>query len=330
MAIGDVAGLLQPLTQASATYGDALVPLGRMFLAVVLLLVVLNAMLTWWMGQIGGAVAKAVRGLLIFSIPFTLLAGNNWLTTTGALAGFFQTEVTQPLLERAGGVGAQGGPELVKSLITKIANSVWPEEKNAAGEKNGWEKTMDFLSNPATSMGSAMFSSLTDFLFRVLLTIVAMGLMVATFFSLYAPLLMLQFGVILGPILICWLPFAPLADLARQWLKFMITSGMHLVVGVLMVLIASTSIDSFTTTMAGMGSAPDLPFYLELTAEVGGFLATASVMIFLTVMMFRGEGVASALVGGATEGGGVGAVIMQRVEKISSDFKKSSNPNPTK
>lgn len=327
MALGDVAGLLQPLTEASATYGDALVPLGRVLLSVALVLTLLNAVYMWWAGQTGGAVAKAVRGLLIFAIPFTMLAEGNWLTTTGALAGFFQQEVTQPLLAKGGAAGG-GGPELVKGMITRIGNSVWPEEQDKAGEKSGWEKTMDFLSNPATSMGGAMFSSLTDFLFRALLTIVAMMLIVAMLFSLYAPLLMLQIGVILGPILICWLPFQPLADLSRQWLKFMITSGMSLVVGVLMVLIASTSIDSFTTTMGAMGADPDLPLSMELAAKIGGFLATASVMVFMSFLMFRADNIAAALVGGATEGSGAGAVIMQKVEKIS-DFKPTDKPTPT-
>lgn len=325
-AAGD---LLKPLLQASQTYGDALVPLGRKLLSLALVLTLLNAAYMWWAGAVSGAMASALRGLLIFSIPFFLLNGNNWTAATGSLANFFQVEVTQPLLAKGGGAGAGGGADLVKGMISKIGNSIWPEEKNSAGEKSGWDKTKEFLSNPVNSLGSSLFSSLTDFLLRVLLTVVGMGLIVAMLLALYSPLLMLQIGIILGPILICWLPFQPLADLSRQWFKFMVTSGMSLVVGVLLVLIVSTSIDSFVLSMQGVGNDPDLPLVLELAAKIGGFLSAAGVMIFIAVMLFKADEIASALVGGATAGGNVGSAIINKIQKVG-DATGNKSPKDNK
>lgn len=313
-AIGD---LLNPLLTASQTYGDALVPLGRRLLALSLVLAALPAVYGWWTGDVSGGVAKLLRAVLIFSIPFALLSGGNWTAATGSLAGFFQAEVTTPLAARGGAAGAAQG-DLVKGLITKIGNGIWGGDLVGAAQsdKSWWEKGKSFFNNPVDALGGAVFGVLIDFLFRLILTAIAIFLAVAMLFALFSPLLMLQIGIIFGPILICWLPFSPLADLARTWLKFMITAGMSLAVGVLMVLLASTSIDSFISVMSTANADPDLPFSMAIGAKLGGFLSNAAVMIFIGVMLFKADNIAAALIGGATEGGGIGAVIMHKISQI--------------
>lgn len=325
-AIGD---LLTPLLTASATYGDALVPLARTCLALALILATLPAVYSWWAGNVAGATAKVVRAMLIAWLPLFLLSGNNWTTSSGAIAHFFQSEVTAPLSAKGGAAGAEGG-DIIKNTITKIGNSIWGGEKGGAAqpEKSAWEKAKAFFSNPAEAVGSALFGVALDFLFRVILTAIALFLSVALLFALFSPLLMLQIGIIFGPILVCWLPFEPLEGLAKTWLKFMITSGMSLAVGVLLALLAGTSIDSFITTIGAINADPDLPFTMSVAAKLGGFLSNCAVMIFIGVMLFRADSIAGALVGGASGGGGgVGAAIMNRVSKSAKGGKdKPASP----
>ncbi|MFZ2629296.1 MAG: type IV secretion system protein [Rugosibacter sp.] len=312
-AIGD---LLTPLLTASTVYGDALVPLGRTCLALSLILAVLPAVYSWWAGNVAGATAKIVRAMLIAWLPLFLLASNNWLMSSGAIAHFFQSEVTQPLSAKGGAVG-EGG-DIIKNTISKIGNSIWGGDLTGAAksEKSGWEKAKTFFSNPVEAIGGAMFNVMLDFLFRIILTGIALFLSVALLFALFSPLLMLQIGIIFGPILVCWLPFEPLSGLAKTWLKFMVTSGMSLAVGVLLALLAGTSIDNFITTISTLNADPDLPFTMTVAAKLGGFLSNAAVMIFIGVMLFRADSIAGALVGGASGGGGgVGAAIINRVSK---------------
>lgn len=313
-AIGD---LLTPLLTASTVYGDALVPLGRTCLALALILAALPAVYSWWAGNVAGGVTKVVRAMLIAWIPLFLLASNNWLTTSGAIAHFFQSEVTQPLAAKGGAVGSGGG-DIIKNTISKIGNSIWGGDLTGAAKskKSAWEKAKAFFSNPVEAVGGAMFNVMIDFLFRIILTGIALFLSVALLFALFSPLLMLQIGIIFGPILVCWLPFEPLSGLAKTWLKFMVTSGMSLAVGVLLALLAGTSIDNFITTIGALNADPDLPFTMSVAAKLGGFLSNAAVMIFIGVMLFKADSIAGALVGGASGGGGgVGAAIINRVSK---------------
>lgn len=230
--------------------------------------------------------------------------------------------MTQPIAAKGGAASADGG-ELVKGLITKIGNNIWSGDVAGAAKSNkSWlQRAGEFFANPVSTIGGVAFNLLLDFIIRVILTAIAIFLAVAMLFALFSPLLMLQIGIIFGPILICWLPFSPLADLARTWLKFMITSGMSLAVGVLLVLLASTSVDSFITTIGAVNADPDMPASLAFIAKFGGFMSASAVMIFLGVMLFKADNIAAALIGGATAGGGVGAAIMNKVTQAGGKAK---------
>ncbi len=315
MNFAELSELLRPLLEAGQRYGDALVPAGLILLSLSLVLTLASAIYMWWLGEKEGAMAKFGRGFILFLIPLALLQNGNWTTATGHLAQFFQVELTTPLLERGGAQTGGSGSELVKGLITKISNSIWADApNNAADGKSTWDRTLEFLKNPAASMGDIIFGGLTDFLLRGLLTIVGMGLILAMLFALYSPLIMLQLGVIFGPILICWLPFRPMENLARQWFRFMLTSGMSLLVGVMLVLICAGSIDVFVSSISSVQSA-DLPWFMQIVAKFSAFIAAATAMLFMAAMMFRADNIAAALIGGMTEGGSVGAVVINTIQK---------------
>lgn len=324
MALGDVAGLLQPMIDSAAGMADTFVPTGLVLLAVALMLTVMNATYQWWMGGVSGAIAKLVRAGIILTIPLFLLYGSNWTTSMKTLTGFFSVELAAPLIQKSGQAGTSGGasaPELVKNIITRVANGIWPDNKpqqqQARGTRgNVFEKAWQFITDPGKSVGESIFSALTEIFFKILLTIIGGGLIVSILFALYGPILLMQVGVIFGPLLICWLVWEPLSDLARTWLKFMITAGFSLLVGLVLALIAAGSVESFVSQMQLMGQDPELPWFLELAAKIGGFVASGFTMIFLAFMLFRADDIAGSMIGSSGAGSSsVGAAIIKAITR---------------
>ncbi len=335
MALGDVAGLLQPMIDAAANMADAFVPMGRILLAVAVTITLIGATYEWWLGGAGGALARAVRAGIILTIPLFLLYGNNWVGTMKTFTNFFSVGLAQPLIEKSGQAATGGSaPELVKSIITRVSNGIWPDNKPAQEQEevggNVFEKAWAFITNPSKSVNESIFSALTEILFKILLTFIGVMLIVSILFALYGPILLMQVGVVFGPLLVCWLAWEPLADLARTWLRFMITSGFSLLIGLVLALIAVGSIETFVSSMQQMGTDPELPWFLEIAAKIGGFLASAGTMIFLSFMLFKADDIASGLIGGSAGGGsGVGMMILNKITP-GPKVGKPGKPEPPK
>lgn len=314
MALGDVAGLLNPMIEAAAGMADAFVPIGRILLVVAFSLATLNAVYSWWMGEVSGALARAVRSAFVLAVPLFLLWGNNWITHMHTFTNFFAVELAAPVLEKSGTSGGNASaPELVKSVVERVANGVWPAEQAASGE-GALAKAWSFITNPDASIGRAIYSAWTEFFYKLLLTIVGAVLIISILFALFGPILLMQVGVIFGPVLIVWLAYEPLADLAKTWFRFMLSAGFSLLVGLVLALIAVGAVEGFVQQMQAMGSDPELPWFLEIGAKIGGFLASSATMLFLSFMLFRADDIASAMVGGSAGGGSaVGAAMLNKL-----------------
>lgn len=143
-------------------------------------------------------------------------------------------------------------------------------------------------------LGQTIATLLAELILLVPTTILS----VALIFCLYGPLLMLLIGVILGPVLIAWLPFEPMSFLATGWLRYMISMGMACVVGILLATIGTSALQEFSNVLATPNITGDLWAYL------GGIMATVVGMLFLAHIMFKVEHIAAALVSGPGVGGG--------------------------
>lgn len=310
MELGNIAGLLDPLIETAAGMSDVFVPIGRVLLALSVILSLLFAVYDWWMGAVSGAVARAVRAGLILTVPLFLLSGDNWTGSMKTFSNFFSSELTAPVLKSG---GHANGPEAIKETITRISKSMFPNTRQAEDNRSTWEKVREFLVSEQT-IGGAVFSAFTEAFFELLLFIISAVLVVALIAALFGPLLALQIGVIFGPLLLAWMPFQPLAHLTRNWFQFMLSQGFALVVGITMAVIAAASIEAYTNSMALMGGDPSLPWYEELAAKLGGFMASSAVILFVAFMLFRADDIAAAMIGGGGAGtGGVGAVILNRI-----------------
>lgn len=311
MALGDVAGLLEPLITTAEGMGGAFVPIGRVLLALSVTMALTLSVYDWWTGAVSGAVSRAVRAGIILTIPLYLLSGNNWQTDMKIFTKFFTSDLTAPVLAST---NSSSGPEAIRNTITKISTSMFPNTRQPEDNRSTWEKVREFLVSEQT-IGGAVFSALTEAFFELLLFIISVILVIALIAALYGPLLAFQIGVILGPLLLAWLPFQPMAHLSRNWLQFMLSQGFALVVGITLAVIAASSIEAYTDAMALMGGDPSLPWYEELAAQAGGFMASSAVILFVAFMLFRADDIAAAMIGGGGAGaGGVGAVIMNKIQ----------------
>lgn len=311
MAFGDVAGLLEPLIVTAEGMGGVFVPIGRVLLGLAVMLAVLYAVYDWWMGEVNGALARLVRAGLILTIPLYLLSGNNWATDTKVLTKFFASDLTAPVLAAG---GSASGPEAIRNTITKISTSMFPNTRAKEGqEQSSFEQTWKFIVGQK-SVGGAIFSAMTEAFFELLLFIISVVLVIALVVALYGPLLALHIGIVFGPLLLAWMPFGPMAHLTRNWLQFILSQGFALVVGITMAIIASNSIEAYTNSMLMMGAEAGLPWFEELGAKIGGFMASSAVILFVAWMLFKADDIAAAMIGGGGAGtGGVGAVILNKI-----------------
>ncbi len=309
MALGDIAGLLSPLITSAEAMHAVFIPIALQMLALSFALALLFAVYQWWMGEVSGALARITRAGLILIIPMTLLAGDNWKSTMDATAKFFSAGLTQPILKTG---GATSGTQAISETITKLTNAMFPNSRNP-DERTNFEKIKNFVTGNE-SFGGMLVSALTQALLELIMFGLAIVLSVALIFALFGPLLALHIGIIFGPLLIAWMPFGPMSHLARNWLQFMLSQGFALVVGITIAMLAVGSIEAFTDSMSLMSRDPNLPLAQELAAKIGGFMASAAVIVFVAVMLFRADDIAAAMLGGGGAGtGGIGAVIMSRI-----------------
>lgn len=325
MALGDIAGLLEPLITSAEALHTAFIPLSRTMLALAFVLAILFAVYEWWLGAAGAALARITRAALIMTIPLTLLVGDNWKETMNTATRFFSAELTAPIL---GTSGATSGPEAIATTITKLSRSMFPNARNP-DERTTLEKVKAFI-NSDESLGSMVFSGLTQAILELLLFLLALLMSVALIFALYGPLLALHIGVIFGPLLIAWMPFNPLSHLARNWLQYMLSQGFALVVGIVIAMLAVGSIESFTDSMSVMANDATLPLAQEIAAKIGGFMASAAVIVFVAFFLFRADDIAAAMIGGGGAGaGGVGAIVISKIAAVRTP-QMTKPPGPPK
>lgn len=302
--MGDIAGglanllqMVQVLVDTAVGMQGGLVPTGQKLLGVALLLTVFNDVYQWWIkGDTTEFIARGVRLFVITSIPASLLlAEGAWVSANQTIVGFFQHGVTEAL-------GAASGADLagvIKGTVKSIVDSV-----NVAQPAS--TTTFSWL-NPSLWIDAAAetFSSLGGlFIEMVLKVIVFIGvaaMMLGMLVAGYVPLVALQIGIIVGPILIAWLPFQPMSNYAHTWLKFMIVNAMTIVVATILLLMTQAAVGSITSILSEM---------LADGAMTGGLGAMASaftvcvVLLFVAYMLFQADEIAGGLIGHSSVGGG--------------------------
>lgn len=322
MALGDIAGLLDPLIDRAAGMSGAFVPLGQTFLSLALVINLTLAIYDWWMGSVSGALSRLTRAAVVLIVPLALLM--NWSPWMSTATKFFTTELTTPIAAAGGGSSAE---DAVKNAIDKLGSAMFPNAQKTGDGKSAWTKAWEFITDKDASIGKALIGSLTQALFDLILFFVGGLVGFALLLALYGPLLALQLGVILGPLLICWLPWPPMNHLFHNWLRFMLASGMSLVVGVILATLGAGVISSFAAEMATLGADPALPWYMELTVRMGAFMSSVAVIVFVGYFLMKSEDIASSLIGGGGSGSGaVASGIMHGAKNLGGEVMRKPKP----
>ena len=157
------------------------------------------------------------------------------------------------------------------------------------------------------NLASEIWLVVISFYSVIALSLCMFILTLALIFSLYGPLFMLNIGMIFGPVLVAFLPWRPTQNMFMRWVGYMLTMGAAYVIGLLLAKLGAIALTNFSSNIianyqaAGTGVAAKLA--AANTIASGTFPMMVS-MIFLAMMMLRGEHIAAALFGGAAIGGG--------------------------
>lgn len=317
MALGDIALMLQPMIDVAVSKTAVFVPLGRTFLALAVVITAIFAVYEWWLGGASGAIAKLVHMFVVVSIPVTLLWGDNYSSMMNTTRNFFASELTQPLLGSSGDAATT-----LSNTINTLTTSMFPEMQTAAapaaGGDSGVVDAAKSIWSNITSPIDALFRlniTVRQMIYNLLLMIVAGFVSLALIFALYGPLFALQIGIIFGPLLIAWLPSKQFSHLSRSWFQFILTQGFTLVVAVAIATIGASAISAFAAQMHELaaGGVDSSGFIEAAIVQAGGFIASLAVLIFVGLMLFKSDNIASALIGGGHAGGsGIAAGLIAR------------------
>lgn len=318
MALGDIAMMLQPTIDKAVSKTAIYVPMGRKFLALAVTITAIFAVYEWLTGNMHGAITRIVRALLVLSIPLTLFFGDNYATTMNTVRNFFASEMTQPLV----GSDSGGSVETLRNTINTLTTSMFPEMREAAAKpaagEGGVVNAVKSAWADITSPIDALFRlnlTLSQLLYRLLLMIAAGFVSLMLILALYGPIFALQIGIIFGPLLIAWLPSPQFSHLARSWFQFILTQGFTLVVAVASATIAADVISEFATQMNGLaaGGVDSSGFIEAAKVQAGGLVASLMALIFVGLLLWKSDNIASALIGGGHAGsGGIAAGLISR------------------
>jgi hypothetical protein len=306
-----IASIIDPMVSAAMNYVPVFVPTGWTFLQLAITLSLGFAVYDWWLDSPSGALARLIRSGLMTLIVVTLL--NGWAGHMKTFTNFFSVELAAPLTK-----GAKTSSEALSKMIDKISTSMFPDARK---EKTVSEKIWEFIKE-RKSIGEYLFMNLTRALFELILFVLSAIIITALVFAFYGPILVLQVGAIFGPLLLPWVIFGPLEGLAKAWFKFMISTGFTLLVTLCLGLVAAEAVTVFTDAMSSYGKNPNVTWVEEMVARIGGLVAIASGMIFISLMILKADDIAAAMTGGGGGGSGVAGAAVRTVTSVANKISK--------
>lgn len=283
--LAELLKLLDGIIDAGASLNGALIPLGLQFLALAITLTLVNDVYQFWLrGDAQEFFSRMLRFFIVVSIPFALLwPAGAWSETNKTMIEFFQKTVTSKIAASSPSGGSPA--DIIKMPLKKIydAANLAPDAESL--KELDWDEKI--------------VAKLAEFIMKIIIGLGVVAMIIAMVIVGYIPLVSLQVGAILGPLLIAWLPFEPMSDMARTWLKFMIVNAMTFVVAVLLLTLAGTAVEGLSGTIKLM--------FKDGAALSGLFIAafmTLAIMVFLAYMLLQANEIASGLIGHSSVGGG--------------------------
>jgi hypothetical protein len=310
-AISGFSQFINPLNGALASMGSKFVGMGKTFLAFAVMVLLTNELYAYFIG--GGLqqlISRLMRSVIILSLPLAALM--TWGDMSNVLVKFGSEMSTI--------VGADSSPEtalqdLGKSLDTGLKNitqTFW----NVKDQPIDWAHPFDSLIMLVGQAIVAIFVGLLLLLYLV----AAIAFMLGGLLGLYMPLVMLQLGVIFGPLLIPWILLSSLASLATSWLRYMLVSAFSYAVA--SVLIAAVLKAGMNITKP-FATTP--PVGLDGMLAVGGaIIISAITFLFGAYLMIRSDNIAAAMLGGPNPSAGAEYIGAKMAGALSGALKPNN------
>lgn len=228
-------------------------------------------------GGIDDMASGFVQGAIIFSIPFWAI--NNWNGTMTSI--FFDGML---------GIAEMFGPlDIIKQVTDLFSAAVAASDAATSSQSLG---PLDYIS-----------AKITGLVMMLLIGLGALIMVLGMFIAIQLPMIFMAIGMALGPILVVWLPFRPMANLALQWVQFMIANGMTVAVGSLL-LSATKNVVRGIATNASQILAGANPVDFLATPFVS-IVALAITMVVIGFILLQANNIAQGLTGGPALGGGL-------------------------
>ena len=176
----------------------------------------------------------------------------------------------------------------IKSLQQQQASN-----PNASNEGSSW--------NPA-DMFRAGFASIEEFILKVVVWVFTILLVFGVLICVYMPLAALSIGVIMGPLLLSWLPFEGMSDTSRKWFGFMLANGMTYVVAIVILNAVAGTVNGLAYHVSDMASKS---IGGGIAAYMGALVGILATYIFSLDLMLQANNMASGMTGGASVGEGL-------------------------
>ncbi|HEX7325387.1 MAG TPA: type IV secretion system protein [Rhodanobacteraceae bacterium] len=279
---------------------NVFVSAGQKLLALAFILSFVTLTWTWYIkGGISEYVFSLLRLLIVTSIPLAVLGtvhgAGFWpkapevLThaITGGLATMIDHVNPDASFAGAGAAAAVHGAGTGRGQAVAVV-------QNLLGALSAHLNVPAVTATGADGIIRAIVQSVLAIVLFVPFVLFALALL----FSLYGPLLMIDIGIVMGPLLIPWIVWDPLSNLTMTWLKYMLTMCMAFLVCILMADVVIAAVGAMLTEAFSAGTT------VASLGDIALLFPAVIVLLFMGYMLFKGEAIAAALMGGPHIGSG--------------------------
>ena len=227
-------------------------------------------------------VSDMIRGIILFAIPFAAIS--NWSEINKI---FYDG-----LIKLAGALGPLNPLEIAANLMREVTGGGSFFNKIKFDIENVWQSII---------MAAVWIVGV------VVVGIASIYLLFNLFAAFYLPQVFMAVGMVVGPLLVVWMPFRPLAGMAAQWVNFMIANAATLLVASIIIKAAGGTIKNLLNQASRIifnGEFGDITVTPIVT-----FFSLAFLLFLVGAMLGAANNIAQGLTGGAA----VGSQLLERL-----------------
>lgn len=345
VVFSQIAAAPQAMLSAAAAKTGALVPLAGVLLTIAFLSELATSVYQWWLaGSMDKLLGSLFRLAIIVAIPLAALA--SWSSASSLIPRYLQTTIAKEL-------SGSNPLELIQKLIgvvdkfeRQVFDAASKDVTQAPPGKPTTTVEVDINGNPTgsatvyqtpvgigalTFIGERLINYMTAAVATILfMFLVGLPMMILSFVllaNLFGFQILAYVGMIVGPIMIVWLPWQPLSWLFMSWIKYMIVAGLSYAIAMLLGSIAQAGATALTTSLLLSFDMRE-GFLGLILALMPMFLALGATLLFMAWMVHKSEDIAQALISGGGGGGGGFMAIVQRSFNKSGGGKGGGKDKP--